>query len=61
MTEGYPLVVKNSEGRWCVVEGYTNGYIIIADPGDGTVSGYEEAYAVAGIASSGNVIYSYYR
>ena len=61
VTEGYPLVVKNSEGRWCVVEGYTNGYIIIADPGDGTVSGYEEAYAIAGIASSGNVIYSYYR
>lgn len=61
ISDGIPLVVKNSEGTWCVAEGYVNGYIVIADPKDGTVSGYEQDSAVNGIASSGNVIYSYYK
>lgn len=61
ITEGKPLVVKNSEGTWCVIEGYKNGYIVVADPKDGTVSGYEWDSAVNGIGSSGNVIYSYYK
>lgn len=61
VSEGIPLVVKNSEGTWCVVEGYNSGYIVVADPKDGTVSGYEWDSAVAGIASSGNVIYTYYK
>ena len=59
--EGVPLIVKNSEGTWCVAEGYASGYISIADPKDGTVVSYEQASAVDGIASSGNVIYSYYK
>lgn len=61
LAEGYPLVVKHPEGRWCVVEGYTNGYIVMADPEDGTVSGYDAEHAVRQIASAGNVIYSYHR
>lgn len=61
ISDGYPLIVVNSEGTWCVVEGYVNGYIVVADPKDGTVSGYERDSAVNGIASSGNVIYSYYK
>lgn len=61
ISDGIPLVVKNSEGTWCVVEGYVNGYIVVADPKDGTVSGYEADSAINGIASSGNVIYSYYK
>ena len=61
ISEGVPLIVKNSEGTWCVAEGYASGYISIADPKDGTVVSYEQASAVDGIASSGNVIYSYYK
>jgi hypothetical protein len=61
ISEGEPLIVVNSEGTWCVVEGYVNGYIVVADPKDGTVSGYEADSAINGIASSGNVIYSYYK
>lgn len=61
ISEGVPLIVKNSEGTWCVAEGYASGYISIADPKDGTVISYEQDSAVGGIASSGNVIYSYYK
>lgn len=61
ISEGAPLVVKNSEGTWCVAEGYGSGYITIADSKDGTVVKYEKDSAINGIASSGNVIYSYYR
>lgn len=58
---GYPLIVKNSEGTWCVCEGYGTTYIEIADPNDGTVVRYDWDSAVEGIASSGNIIYSYIR
>lgn len=58
---GYPLIVKNSEGTWCICEGYGSGYIEIADPKDGTVVRYDRDSAIEGIASSGNIIYSYLR
>lgn len=61
VSEGSPLIVKNSEGTWCVVSGYMNGYITVADPKDATVTSYEWDSVVQGIASSGNIIYSYYR
>lgn len=61
VSNGSPLIVVNSEGTWCVVEGYGASYIEIADSKDGTVIRYEEDSAVEGIASSGNVIYSYFR
>lgn len=61
ISEGVPLVVKNSEGTWCIAEGYGSGYITIADSKDGTVVKYEKDSAINGIASSGNVIYSYYK
>lgn len=62
ISEGAPLVVKNSEGTWCVVEGYTKGSsIAVADPKDGTVIRYEWDSVINGIESSGNIIYSYYR
>ena len=58
---GYPLIVKNSEGTWCVADGYSGGYIEVADPKDGTVVRYNRDSVIEGIASSGNVIYSYLR
>ena len=58
---GYPLIVKNSEGTWCVASGYSNGYIEVADPKDGTTVRYNRDSVIEGIASSGNVIYSYLR
>ena len=61
VSEGVPLVVKNSEGTWCVVEGYTDSTITVADPKDSTAVRYEWDSVVKGIASSGNVIYSYYK
>lgn len=61
ISNGMPLIVKNSEGTWCVAEGYGSGYIEIADPKDGTVVRYDSDSAIEGIASSGNVIYSYFR
>lgn len=61
ISDGSPLVVVNSQGTWCLVEGYKNGYITVADLKDGTVINYEWDSVVAGIASSGNVIYSYYK
>lgn len=61
ISEGSPLIVKNSEGTWCVAEGYSDNHIEIADSKDGTVVKYERDSAVNGIASSGNIIYSYYK
>ena len=58
---GYPLIVKNSEGTWCVIDGYSSGYIEVADPMDGTKVRYNRDSVIEGIASSGNVIYSYLR
>ncbi len=52
---------ENSEGTWCVVEGYTDSTITVADPKDSTAVRYEWDSVVKGIASSGNVIYSYYK
>lgn len=61
ISHGYPLIVKNSEGTWCVADGYSSGYIEVADPKDGTVVRYNRDSVIEGIASSGNVIYSYLR
>lgn len=58
---GYPLIVKNSEGTWCIADGYSSGYIEVADPNDGTVVRYNRDSVIEGIASSGNIIYSYLR
>ena len=61
ISNGVPLIVKNSEGTWCVAEGYGNGFIEIADSKEGTVVRYNSDSAIEGIASSGNVIYSFIR
>ena len=61
ISNGVPLIVKNSEGTWCVAEGYGSGFIEIADSKDGTVVRYNSDSAIEGIASSGNVIYSFIR
>lgn len=61
VSEGSPLVVKNSEGTWCVIDGYSSGYIEVADPKDGTKVRYNRDSVIEGIASSGNVIYSFLR
>ena len=61
ISHGYPLIIKNSEGTWCVASGYSSGYIEVADPKDGTVVRYNRDSVIEGVASSGNVIYSYLR
>ena len=61
ISHGYPLIVKNSEGTWCVADGYSSGYIEVADPKDGTIVRYNRDSVIEGIASSGNIIYSYLR
>ena len=58
---GSPLIIKNSEGTWCVADGYSSGYIEVADPKDGTKVRYNRDSVIEGVASSGNVIYTYLR
>lgn len=61
VSQGTPLIVLNSQGNWCVVSGYGEGYIVVADSSDGAVVGYETDSVIEGIGSSGNVIYGYYK
>ncbi len=61
VSQGTPLIVMNSRGNWCVVSGFGEGYIVVADANDGSVVGYETDSVIEGIASSGNVIYGYYK
>ncbi len=61
ISQGTPLIVINSQGNWCVVTGYGDGYIVVADASDGSVVAYESDSVLEGIASSGNVIYGYYK
>ena len=52
------LVGVNSDERIVIKK---DNHIEIADSKDGTVVKYERDSAVNGIASSGNIIYSYYK